>query len=235
VCASFNIYCDESCHLPHDHQSVMVLGALKLPTELSGEVSARIREIKANHGLHPAAELKWGKISPRWLPVYEAIIDYFFTNDALGFRAVVAQKADLDHTAFDQTHDDWYYKMYYLLLSNLLETQHDYRVYLDIKDTRGGPKVRHLHRVLCSGMYDFHEESLQRIQTVRSHEVQALQLVDVLIGAVGFANRQNANPSAAKLALVRRIEAASRKRLTRSTPPREAKFNVFHWTGRAAY
>ena len=228
----FNIYCDESCHLPHDGQKVMVLGALKLPAESAPGLAARIREIKTEHGLPTAAELKWGKVSPHWLAVYEALIDCFFDDPELGFRGVVAHKTGLDHAAFDQTADDWYYKQYYLLISNLLESEHEYRVYLDIKDTRGGPKVRHLHEVLCNGIYDFNEKSLTRIQTVRSHEVQQLQLVDVLIGALGYANRDIAQRSPAKTSLVQRLARRSGKTLTRSTPPREAKFNIFHWTAR---
>jgi hypothetical protein len=226
----FNIYCDESCHLPLDHQPVMVLGALRVPAERTAEVSTRIREIKADHGLPADAELKWGKVSPRWVPLYRNVIDYFFDDDDLTFRAVVAHRANLNHAAFGQTHDEWYYKMYYLLLSNLLETEHEYHVYLDIKDTRGGPKVQNLHEILCTGMYDFREESLRRIQTVRSHEVQAIQLADVLIGAISYSSRR-LTTSPAKLALVDRIKARSGKSLDRSTPPREAKFNLFHWSG----
>src|SRR5262249_46561583 len=102
----------------------MVLGALKMPLELAPIVADQVRDIKAQHGLHGAAELKWGKVSPRWVAVYEDLIDYFFVDQALGFRGVVAHKVDLDHARFAQTHDDWYYKMYYQLLSNLLESQH---------------------------------------------------------------------------------------------------------------
>lgn len=227
----YNIYCDESCHLPFDGQKVMVLGAVKVPEAKVPEVALRLREIKAAHDLHPNAELKWGKVSPGYAALYERVVDYFFSEDALTFRGVVAHKQGLNHDAFQQSHDDWYYKMYYQLLSNLLESQNEYRVYLDIKDTRGGPKVRHLHEVLCNGMYDFNEESLQRIQTVRSHEVQALQIADILAGALGYANREIAEPSETKLSLVRSIAKRSGKNLTHSTPPREAKFNIFHWTG----
>lgn len=230
VRSAYNIYCDESCHLPHDHQPVMVLGAVKVAAEKATEVSSRIRDIKRDHGLPPQAELKWGKVSPRWESLYRNVIDYFFDDDGLTFRAVIAHRKNLNHAAYGQTHDEWYYKMYYTLLSNLLEAQHEYYVYLDIKDTRGGPKVRHLHEILCNGMYDFHEESLRRIQTVRSHEVQAMQVADILIGAISYASR-NVEGSPAKQALVERVKTRSGKALDRSTPPREAKFNLFHWTG----
>jgi len=211
----------------------MVLGAVKVAAEKVTEMSSRIGDIKRDHGIHAQAELKWGNVAPRWESLYRNVIDYFFDDDGLSFRAVIAHRQNLDHAAYDQTHDEWYYKMYYLLLSNLLEARQEYYVYLDIKDTRGGPKVQHLHEILCNGMYDFHEESLRRIQTVRSHEVQAMQVADILIGAIGYASR-GIEGSPAKQALVDRIRVRSGKALDRSTPPREAKFNLFHWTGSPA-
>ncbi|HDR1592061.1 TPA: DUF3800 domain-containing protein, partial [Pasteurella multocida] len=60
---SFNIYCDESCHLPNDESSVMVLGAIRCPVEKTKEISKRIREIKVKHGFHPNFEIKWNKVS----------------------------------------------------------------------------------------------------------------------------------------------------------------------------
>lgn len=36
---TFNLYCDESCHLENDHQKVMVLGAVWCPLEKAGEIA----------------------------------------------------------------------------------------------------------------------------------------------------------------------------------------------------
>lgn len=224
----FNIYCDESCHLPTDEHNAMVLGAVVVPLDRKDEVSKRLCEIKEIHDLPSNAELKWGKLSPKFEPLYRNIIDYFFDDDDLSFRAVIARKRGLTHEAYGQTPDDWYYKMYYQLLTNLIVPGNQYQVYLDIKDTRGGPKVKKLHEVLCNGIYDFNEESLRRIQTVRSHEVQLVQLADVLIGAVSYASR-GLETSSAKLGIVDRIRDRSGKDLTRSTLQREPKFNLFHW------
>jgi hypothetical protein len=55
----FNVYCDESCHLEHDRQSVMVLGAVCCPLEKAREISVHIREIKARHGLPPKFEFNF--------------------------------------------------------------------------------------------------------------------------------------------------------------------------------
>jgi hypothetical protein len=44
----------------------------------------------------------------------------------------VPDKSKLAHEAFDQTHDDWYFKMYFDLLKVILERKSSYRIFLDI-------------------------------------------------------------------------------------------------------
>jgi hypothetical protein len=61
---TYNVYCDESCHLEHDHQPIMVLGAVWCPTEKAREISVSLRDIKKAHSLSPAFEIKWTKVSP---------------------------------------------------------------------------------------------------------------------------------------------------------------------------
>ena len=229
---AFSIFCDESCHLPTDGQPIMVLGALVVPAGQAREIAARIGEIKQAAGIPPQAEVKWGKVSPRWLPLYEALVDFFFDTADLRFRAVIADKTSLDHSAFSQTHDEWYYKMYYLLLSRLLSQEEEFRIYLDIKDTQGGPKVRKLEEILRADLRDFSGKTVKRVQTVRSHEVQAIQVADILLGAVSHGNRDGGS-SQAKRAIAQRIEARSGARFKFNTAKSEAKFNLFHWQGRA--
>lgn len=88
--------------------------------------------------------------------------------------------------------------------------------------------MAHLHDVLCNNMYDFDKKVVERIQTVRSHEVEQVQLVDLLIGAVAYANRALSS-SSAKASLLAKIRKRSGYALTRSTLLREDKFNVFRW------
>jgi hypothetical protein len=225
----FNIYCDESCHLEHDRQPVMVLGAVWCPLEKTREIASRIREIKTKHRLPPTFEVKWSKVSPAKQAFYMELLDYFFHDDEVHFRAlIVADKTKLQHAAFGQTHDTWYYKMYFDLLKVLLSPRAEYRIYLDIKDTRSADKIRKLHDVLCNNMYDFERRIITRVQTVRSHEVEAIQLADLLIGAVSYANRGlETNP--AKVALVKRMRERSGYTLRRTTLLREDKVNLFQW------
>jgi hypothetical protein len=226
---TFNVYCDESGHLEHDQQRVMVLGAVWCPLEKAREIARRIREIKRRHGLSPGFEVKWNKVSPGKQAFYLDLVDYFFDDDDLCFRAlVVPDKRQLKHEAIGQDRDAWYYKLYFDMLKVLLSPEARYRVYVDIKDTRSMPKLEKLREVLCNNVYDFERQIIERIQPVRSHEVEQVQLADLLIGTVGYANR-GLDTNAAKLALVQRMRRRSGYELTRTTLLREEKVNLFRW------
>lgn len=225
----FNVYCDESCHLENDRQKAMVLGAVWCPLEKTREIAVRIREIKAKHGLSPQFEMKWVKVSPAKVQFYLDIMDYFFDDDDLHFRALIApDKSRLRHEDFQQTHDGWYYKMYFDMLKIILKPDAQYRIYIDIKDTRGGDKVARLHEVLCNNVFDFSREIIQNLQIVRSYEVEIMQMTDLLVGTVSYANR-GLTSSSAKLALVERMRKRSGYALTRTTLFREDKVNLFVW------
>jgi hypothetical protein len=225
---TYNIYCDESCHLEHDGKPIMVLGALWCPLEKTRAITAAIKALKEKHGLSPNFEIKWTKVSPGKLEFYQALMDYFFAESDLHFRAVVAQKSALDHSAFSQPHDEWYYKMFFYTLYPLFKPDNRYRIYLDIKDTRSQEKVSRLHEVLCNSRYDFDRQIIERIQQVRSNEVSILQMADLLIGAVSYANR-GLQGSPAKEKLVQTIRDRSHYSLLRKTLLREEKFNIFQW------
>jgi len=229
-----NVYCDESCHLEHDRQKAMVLGALWCNKDVSAQAAERLRDIKERHGLSRSFEIKWTKVSPAKVTFFLDLVDYYFDNDDLHFRAlIVPNKALLNHVAFGQTHDEWYYKMYFDLLKVVIDPVFRHHIYLDLKDTRGKTKVRNLHDVLANAHYDFAQQIIERIQTVRSHEVELLQLADLLIGAVSYANR-NLATSTAKLVIVERIRQRSRYDLTRTTFLRESKMNLLSWSATEA-
>jgi len=225
----YNVYCDESCHLEHDRQSVMVLGAIWCPLEKAREVSVGIREIKKAHGLSPSLEIKWTKVSQAKQAFYLDLLDYFFHDADLHFRAlIVPDKTRLQHELYGQDHDTWYYKMYFDMLKVILEPKSRYRIYLDIKDTRSATKIARLHDVLCSNMYDFERKIIERVQPVRSHEVEPLQLADLLVGVISYVNRGLSN-NPAKVALVKKMRDMSGYSLTKTNLLREDKVNLFVW------
>lgn len=232
--ATLNIYCDESRHLERDRQPLMVLGALWMPADATKVVSANIRDRKKAFGLAADFEVKWTKVSPGRLDFYKSLVDYFFDDPNLHLRAVVATgKSNLDHATFQQTHDDWYYKMYYTLLIQLVRPGSLYRIYLDIKDTRGGPKTQRLREILSHAIHDFKLTAIERLQIVRSEEIGALQLLDLLIGAIGYLNC-GSHDSAAKVQLAEHISARAARSLDQTTPLSEDKMNLLVWTPQKA-
>lgn len=145
---TFNVYCDESCHLENDRQKAMVLGSVWCPLDKTREIATRLREIKQKHGMSAVFEVKWTKVSPSKKDLYLDLIDYFFDDDDLHFRAlIVPDKTQLRHNAFPgQDHDVWYYKMYFDMLKVIFRPDARYRVYLDIERYTGGAKGRQVTR-----------------------------------------------------------------------------------------
>jgi len=224
-----NIYCDESCHLENDHIKAMSLGAIWCDKSRIKRIAEQIRALKTAHGLSRQFEIKWTKVSPAKLSFYEALIDLFFDTPELHFRGVVVpDKTLLDHVQFGQDHDDFYYKMFFTLLKVIFAPNNQYSIYLDIKDTQSQDMVAGLHDCLCNSQYDFDRKSIQRIQQIRSHESELIQLADLLIGALSYLHR-DLNTSPAKRSLVEHIKERSGYSLLQNTWYREDKFNLLVW------
>lgn len=232
----YNVYCDETCHLEHDGINVMVLGSVWCPQGKLKEINQRIRQIKERNGVSPAMELKWTKISPAKIDLYRDIVNYYFDDDDLHFRAVIIpDKSKLDHERFNQTHDDWYYKMYFDMLKVIFNPTDNYEVYIDIKDTNSYHKAQRLKEVCCNSLYDFSQRVIKRLQPIRSEEVQIMQLVDILIGAVGYENRNfpaEFEKSVAKQNIIELIKKRSGYTMKKTTLLREEKLNLLAWDAR---
>ena len=229
----FDIYCDESCHLQNgrDNDFAMVIGGITCPDESKRVISDNLREIKSHYGIYRDAEIKWNKVSPAKIDYYKALVDYFFHCSDLTFRAVIINKRELDLSSHNLTHDDFYYRAYFLMLSRILAPGNEYAIYIDIKDTRSQAKVNKLHDVLCNSRYDFNRHMIHRIQQIRSHEVEIMGLTDLLIGALSYFHR-GMNISSAKNTLIDLIRCRSGYTLKSNTWPLEPKFNILIWHGR---
>lgn len=182
----FNVYCDESCHLEHDHQPIMLLGAVWCPATETRHYSDSIRQIKTKYAAR--GEMKWNKVSRSKQAFYLELVTFFFASPNLNFRClVVNDKSKLNHSYFNLgSHDSFYYKMYFFLLRNILSYRNQYNVYLDMKDTRSQKKISTLREVLCNNVHDFEKDMIHRIQHIRSREVELLQLTDFLLGAISY-------------------------------------------------
>lgn len=229
----YNVYCDETCHLEHDNSNAMVLGAVWCPQAKLKEINERIRQIKRRNNVSESMEMKWTKISPAKVELYKDLVNYFFDDDDLHFRGVIIpDKSKLNHDRYCQTHDTWYYKMYFDMLKVIFSPNDNYEVYIDIKDTNSARKARKLRAVCCNSMYDFSQRVIQRLQPIRSDEVQIMQIVDIIIGAIGYENRQfpdGFTKSRAKQEIIDLIKERSGYTLRKTTLLREEKINLLAW------
>ena len=225
----YNVYCDESCHLEHDGFKAMVVGSVWCSSFKAAGHARSIRALKVKHGISPRLEIKWTKVSASKVDFYLDLLQFFFGEADLHFRGIlIPDKTKLDHRAFAQTHDQWYYKIYFEMLKTIISPTAKYRVYIDTKDSWGGSRVQHLHNVICNNMYDFSKEVVERVQIIRSDESELLQITDLLIGAVSYVNR-GLQGNKGKQRLVEYIKQQTRYTLTRSTLYREDKLNLFRW------
>jgi len=241
-----NIYCDESCHLQNDKEPIMAIGAVYCPASKKKEIFERLFELKQKHKLIPKHkknekdnrayyELKWNKVSKSKIEYYKDVINYFFDDDDLHFRVlVVSDKENTNYEKFNHTHDTFYYKMYFGMLKAVLNPALAHYIYIDIKDTRSKEKVHKLEKVLRNDKYDFAKEIIKKVQQVRSHEVELIQLADLLTGAMAYINRSK-NESKPKNQLIELIKHRSKYTLTKSTLLRESKFNIFVWEPQKPY
>ena len=224
-----NVYCDESCHLQHDKSNAMIIGAISCDKDLTHELNTKIKEIKKKHHVYKFAEIKWVKVSKNKIEMYKDLIDLFFEYDNVFFRAVVAE--DKDKLQFGKNfpcYNDLYYRMYYLLLREMIDVGFTYNIYIDMKDTKGSDKINSLKDVLNRTLYEFVDTTVKKIQLVKSDQIDIMGLSDLLIGAVGYKNRK-LSQSQAKLELIEYIEQKTQKKLNQTTAKRSKKFNIFIW------
>lgn len=229
-----NIYCDESNHLEHDNAFAMLMGAMSCPASEKVRIYNNIRSIKKKHGLSSWAEIKWTGVSNSKLEYYLDLIDYFIKEDSLSFRVVIIRnKQNLNHKKYNfGSHDLWYYKTYYYLLDAIVDYSGKYKIFIDIKDTKGGPKVKKLRDVLCNKMYDFNQDVILGINQIKSNESEILQLTDLIMGCIGYYhnNHYNADGSnVAKNAVLSRLLDEYGSAIRNGTSRGAKKMDVFLW------
>ncbi|MZY06597.1 DUF3800 domain-containing protein [Acinetobacter pittii] len=223
------IFCDESCHLLHDHADVMVLGALTCDSENIVRILKHLKWMKKDY----LPELKWSRFNHIQLPLYKDLFDYFFEEPSLNFKAtVVEHKNQLDHALYnDHSHMDFYYKMYYYTLRDFLYGDENYKIYLDYMSHDGGRKAKKLKEVLIS--YKRFEDSRINVTIIQSYESILIQLCDFFIGAVAYSNRHDLEiKSKHKIEFIEHMENKLNRSLKNSTFPGEKKFNIFKFTPR---
>ena len=224
----FEIYCDESRQEYFKRPAVelqdryVLIGGLWIEAARRSDYKAKIKALRDTHNLH--GEFKWTRVSPSRLPFYTSVVTLFF-DEPMRFRCIVLPADQLDAIHFhDGDNELMFYKFYYQLLRNWILDFNTYRIFVDIRTNRVKQRLERLREFLDRSNYFANVAS---VQTLPSEQVDLLQLVDVLIGAVGYRFHGGVT-SLAKVAVVEAIE----QRLGHPIQPTrkvEEKFNILRW------
>lgn len=225
----YHLYCDESRHLPHDREPSLLLGLLACPAERARDLNHELTALWKTHGQPPHFETKWTKVSPGKLDFYRAVLEWFLAANDVSFRCLVLPDKQRLYAALpEESRDFLYYRLYYHFLRSAVEPENRYRLFLDLKDTRGREKLAELKKCLAMDAAD--AKAVESIQHIRSHEVRLAQVTDLLLGAIGFARRPVADKeSTAKRALVKLLEEKLGQSLTADSPPGTTKAILATW------
>ncbi|MBS1696098.1 MAG: DUF3800 domain-containing protein [Actinobacteria bacterium] len=223
----FEIYCDESrpeLFVTAGHRSGRaIIGSLWMPADYRDTFKRDITALRAEHGVW--GEFKWNKVSPSKLAFYRAVVEYFFACDELRFRAIVVDASQLDLARFHAADAELgFYKFYYQLLTHWIVPGATYTVFCDDKVNRDPKRLSVLKQVLQNSN---RAAEIKTLQAVNSHQVVAVQLCDVLIGATQWRANGSPGSSPAKMALVNDVELRTGRPI-RPTYQSERKFNIFN-------
>ena len=223
----FEVYCDEA--LPDLFTSgrpqgqYLMIGALWLPADLRDEIKARIKAIRERHAVF--GEMKWRKISPSRVMFYEEVVDLFFAYGSnMRFRCIAVDREKINLAEFHNGDGELgFYKFYYQLLHHWIFDFNEYRFFCDLKTSRSSTRMAELRRVLSNANIS---AKISDVQSLPSGQLVLMQLCGILLGADNSRLNAGAPASAAKLAIVERVEAGLGRQIS-PTWKSEEKFNVF--------
>lgn len=226
---AFNVFCDESWHTTRSGGISVTVGALICPLPDVRSLSESVRSIKTEHGFKPDFEVKWTKISPAKADFYTDLVDLFLYHDGLRFFGAIMESETGSRTDSRTSRERIHEELGRRLLDSVLRGPHRYRVYLDVRDTRGGTRLRRLRETVPTGPAGVDRPHVERIQQVRSHESEVMQIAHLLTGALAYANR-GLGSNAGKTTVVARLrEQLEPGGVTDISAQHGTKFDVQTW------
>jgi len=220
------VFCDES---RQTGSRWMLLGSIWIPRKLEEEFEKICFEFRQKTK-NSKAYFKWTKVSKGKLDAYKELVDLFFKYDDMRFKCLLIDTHKLDFDGYHQGDAELgFYRFYFYLLSRTMVKVNQYFVLLHRKDNqkkgRLGDLKDHLNRYFRYN-YSIDRDIVSNVEPRDARLYNQLQIVDVLLGAVGYV-WEGYNLSPAKLELIKHVESRRGKRLTVPSLPSERKFNIW--------
>ena len=207
------IYSDESCL----QDRYFLLGAVWFEKP---DILDAIQNLRARHAPRGAAEFKWSKVSQNHLPLYRDLVDIFFDALKAGTLRYACLFVDTKNKEVIRYHNylkKGYFMLYYQLFLHNSKKGGIYRVRPDeVSMAKPEPDFEELRVCLERGMRKKFEAStvVLPITPLNSKKSNAIQLVDVITGAMGCSINDHflkKGASQAKTSLMRYILARAER------------------------
>lgn len=225
------IYCDESRqdlfynrNIITDTNRYIFLGGIMINRDERKKIKDKINELKQKYNFNIKTELKWNRVTRKYLNLYKEMVDVYISHD-INFRCISIDSNKLNLKKYHNDNAELgFYKFYYQLLNNWLLDDLKYTIYTDIKTYSDPNVLNDLKRCLNNKT---HPKSVDKIYAIESHESVFLQLEDILMGATSYKMNfgKNGN-SSVKLELIDYIETKLGHEL-KPTNKGATKFNLF--------
>ena len=222
----YTIYCDESRHTGGAGCDYAVIGGLWVQTPLKETINKEIKEIKKSNNIN--SELKWSKVSSSKIDGYKNLLNYFWENESIKYRAIIVNQKKADYNTFHNGDKELgFYKFYYEMLEKWLFSKCSYNILLDYKNNSNQARLPVLREVLTN-FGEPRKIEIRNLTSIDSQQSNLAQLCDILTGAVSAdANSiQSGSPKSnliKHMSTLRKISPLSE----RSFSPEMEKFNIF--------
>lgn len=226
----YNFYIDESCYLENDHFPTMGIGYCKVLFTEYESLKLNFKKIKIKW--RNPTEIKWNNLSNSRLGLYKELIDFFYESQ-IDFRCIVIKNKDLlkNNEYNNNDHKEFYFKCIYSLLNTTLNPpNNEYKVFLDINESKDKIRLNKLDEIL-NNRY-FGNSPFIHFQSIHSHESDFLQLTDLLLGAVSFKIRgehKKIGASEVKINVLNYLEEKIGLDVEFGTSRNNSKFNIFNF------
>lgn len=216
----FTIICDES----GIDSRYLIIGALIIPRNNHLLLIDELKKLKQSLNLRWEGEIKWGKVSKSYLDKYKKLMKWFFDNlrsNHLRFRAHVidTHKQVYKEYGGGDKEESFYKVFFHLLIQSIKRLAIDEEgsnvlILLDDKKNRYPFRLSVLKKTLNAALKRDLKlpEIVANVEPRHSSGTRAeglIQIVDVLIGSIGFVRNgayKELHASPAKNELIKYIE-----------------------------
>jgi hypothetical protein len=200
----YTLYCDESEKYGRFYSNFYA--GVMVDSSQHDRIVSILEAVKKE--LHLQGEIKWSKVTERYLEKYQEIIKAFFTEIKAGHlrvRIMFRQNVYQPQGLTEEDHKNSYFKLYYQFIKNAyglpfarLDSSTKLRVYFDVfpENREAASQFKGFllglnkdRRIRKAGLSLRQED----IAEVNSHDHVLLQCLDVVLGAIQFRLNEKQN------------------------------------------